>query len=137
MAGIALGILAGCDSHRPPAGPSLAKAYPVHGKVSFAGGTPLKGGIITFVPNVIEVGRELRFEGSGLVDASGNYKVGLAGIDGGIAAGDYKVVVEPRDYRELKNSNSSKIPNKYRNKVETPLTATVKEEENVFNFELK
>jgi hypothetical protein len=136
LAAMVLAGIIGCNSHSPPPGPPLAKAFPVHGQVKLAG-SPLKGGMVTFTPLEVSIGRQMRFEGSGLVDGAGNFKIGLSGSDSGVPPGEYKVTVQPREYQELRGSNSNKIPNKFRNGFETPLSVTVKEEENQFTFDLK
>jgi hypothetical protein len=135
LAGLALAA-AGC-AKGPPAGAPLAQPYPVSGTVAFPGNQPLRGGIVTFTPAEIKAGGKIRYEGAGQVDAQGRYKVGLNGDGAGVPAGDYKVTIKPRDYQELRNSNSSSIPRRYREPSDTPLTVTVKEESNTFDFELK
>ena len=134
--GLAL-ALTGCGENGPPPGPNLAKPFLTSGQIRLGDGTPLKGGVITFSPVDVEEGGQIRYEGAALVDAQGKFKIGFNGNGAGVAAGEYKVTVEPRDYQELRGSNSSKIPKAYRAKSTTPLTRTVKEEENVFNFDLK
>jgi hypothetical protein len=135
LAGLALtSAPAGCGGS---AGAPVAQAYPAHGKITFPDNTPLRGGIITFTPTEVRAGRELRYEGAGLIDAKGDYKVGFNGNDAGVPAGEYKVTIRPRDYQELRNSNSGRIPEAYRDLSTTPLTVTVKEEPNAFNFVLK
>ena len=114
----------------------MADPYPVQGKVTFKDKTVLRGGVISFVPTKMKVDGKVRYEGSALIDADGNYKIGFNGDGKGVPAGDYKVTIMPRDYRELSNSNSSRIPLNYRSSNETPLTLVVKEGENVFNIEL-
>jgi hypothetical protein len=136
VAGLALAAAAGC-SKGPPAGAALAQPYPVSGTVLLPGKQPLRGGTIYFTPTEIKAGRKIRYEGAGQVDAQGRYKVGFNGDGAGVPAGDYKVTVKPRDYQELRNSNSSMIPRRYREPSDTPLTVTVKEESNTFDFELK
>jgi hypothetical protein len=129
--------LVGCGENSPPPGAPLAKPYLTTGQIRLADGSALKGGIITFSPVEVETGSQVRYEGSGLVDAQGKYKIGFNANGAGVPAGEYKVTVYPRDYQELKGSNSSKIPKAYREKATTPLTKTVMEEDNVFNFDLK
>ncbi len=129
--------LIGCGENGPPPGPPLAKPFVTTGQIKLADGSPLKGGIITFTPVDIEAGSLIRYEGAGLVDAQGKYKVGFNADNKGVPAGEYKVTINPRDYQELKGSNSNRIPKSYRERGTTPLTRTVKEEENVFNFDLK
>jgi hypothetical protein len=130
-------VLAGCGENSPPPGPPVAKPYVTTGQIRLPGGSPLNGGIITFTPVEIEVGSELRYEGAGLVNAQGKYKIGFNGNNAGVPAGEYKVSIAPRDYQELRGSNSNKIPKIYRDQATTPLRKIVKEEENVFDFELK
>jgi hypothetical protein len=115
----------------------MAQPYPVSGAILFPGNKPLRGGIITFTPIEIKVGGKIRYEGAGQVDAQGRYKIGFNGDGAGVPAGEYKVTVKPRDYQELRNSNSPMIPRRYREPSDTPLTVTVKEENNTFDFELR
>jgi hypothetical protein len=137
LAGLALtAAVAGCEKG-PPAGAPLAEAYPVSGTIVFPNKTPLRGGIIFFTPTEVKAGGKIRYEGAGLVDARGQYKIGLNGDGAGVPAGDYKVTIKPRDYQELPNSNSNGIPKRYREPSETPLTVTVKEEPNTFDFVLQ
>jgi hypothetical protein len=126
----------GCG-HKPPPGPDLAAVHPVHGRVTLPNKTPLRGGIVYFSPTEVSVGGKVRYEGAGLVDAQGNYKIGFANNDAGVAAGEYKVTIQPREDVELPNSNSSRIPAKYREQSSTPLIVTVKEGDNNFDFDLK
>lgn len=138
LAGLVLATTAGCKKGPPP-GADYAQDYPVHGKVVFAGGTPLRGGVIYFTPVEIKAGGKVRWEGSSLVDAKGGYTInyGGGGPGKGIPAGEYKVTMEPREINELPNSNSNRIPKQYQEKSSTPLTVTVKEEDNTFDFELR
>lgn len=136
LVGLAL-TLAGCNSHSPPKGPPVAKPFPVTGTVTFPDGTKLVGGIVTFSPVEMETHGKMRYEGAGLVDGEGRYKIGLNGDGAGVPAGEYKVIVEPREYQELPRSNSSRIPSQYRSKGSTPLTFTVKEQDNTFDIVLK
>jgi hypothetical protein len=130
-------VLVGCEKG-PPAGPPLATPHPVHGKITFPDKTPLKGGVITFTPVEIHVGSRLRYEAAGLVDASGNYKLGFNGDGTGVPPGEYKVTIMPRDYQELPGSNSGKIPKQYQQPSSTPLkNVTVAEGENELNFVLQ
>jgi hypothetical protein len=138
LVGLALAVAgSGCNSNSPPKGPSLAKAYHVSGTISFPDGSKLIGGAITFTPVEVETGSKLRYEGAGMVDEQGHYKIGLNGDDSGLAAGEYKVTIGPRDYRELAKSNSARIPAPYRKKDSTPLTLTVKDQDNTFDIVLK
>jgi hypothetical protein len=135
LTGLVLGpaLTTGCGKG-PPAGPNLATPYRVQGQIQFANGTPLRGGIIYFTPLETKAGRKVRYEGAGLIDRQGKYKIGFGGDDAGVPAGEYKVTIEPREYQELPNSNSDRIPKRYRGKSDTPLTVTVEEKENTFDF---
>jgi len=116
----------------------MAEQAPVRGKITFADKTPLKGGMIFFTPTDAQVGDgTLRYECADLVDANGNYTLGFNGDKAGAPPGEYQVYIQPRGFNELKNSNSSKIPQKYREQGTTPLLVEVKDGENTFDFELK
>jgi hypothetical protein len=91
--------------------------------------------VVTFHPVEIKDGRHMRYAAAGLVDAQGRYKLGLNGDGSGAVAGDYKVVIEPRDYQELPGSNSGRIPQKYRSAAST-ITRTVKEGDNPIDVRL-
>jgi hypothetical protein len=136
LCGISL-VLTGCGENSPPPGAPLAKPYKTTGTIRLSDGSALKGGMITFTPVDVEVGNQIRYEGTGLVDAQGHYKIGFNANDAGVPAGEYKVSIYPREYQELKGSNSSRIPKAVRESATTTLRRTVKEEDNVFNFDLK
>jgi hypothetical protein len=128
--------LAGCEKGPPP-GPPMATPYLVQGQITFPNGSPLRGGVIYFTPTEIKAGSKVRYEGASPVDAQGKFKIGFGGDGAGVPPGEYKVTIQPRDYQELPNSNSALIPNSYRERSATPLTVTVEEKENTFNFVLK
>ena len=136
LTGLVLAAAAGCEKGPPP-GPDLAPPSPVHGTITFRGKTPLKGGNVFFTPKEVHASGKIRYEGAGQVDANGKYTIGFNGSERGVAAGEYLVTITPRDYQELPNSNSAQIPKQYRDKMTTPLTVTVKEEDNTFDFELQ
>jgi hypothetical protein len=116
----------------------MADQAPVQGKITFADKTPLKGGMIFFTPKVMEIGDgTLRYECADLVDGSGHYTLGFNGDKAGAPPGEYKVWIQPRGYNELKNSNASRIPEKYREVFTTPISVEVKDGDNTFDFELK
>lgn len=129
--------LAGCGENSPPAGPPVARPYPVHGVITFPGNSPLVGGMVLFTPIEIKVGSKIRYEGASMVDSQGNYRIGLNGDGAGIPAGEYKVTIMPRDYMELSNSNSQWIASQYRAQSQTPLLISVREEDNICNIELQ
>jgi hypothetical protein len=129
-------ILSGC-SKGPPAGPNLGTPYPVGGRISLSNGAQLRGGIINFTPVELKASGKIRFEGTALIDRDGKYKIGFGGSTKGVPAGEYTVTIQPREYQELPNSNSGSIPKQYREQSSTPLTVTVEEKENTFDFVLK
>jgi hypothetical protein len=138
LAGISLAIaLTGCNSHAT--GPKMAQQAAVHGKISFQDKTPLKGGMIMFTPQEIEVGDgSLRYECGDVVDAKGNYTIGFNSNKQGAPPGRYWVTITPRDDvgSELKGNNVARIPQKYQSATTTPLVKDVKEGDNQFDFEL-
>jgi hypothetical protein len=71
------------------------------------------------------------------VDANGKYTLGFNGDKAGAPPGEYKVWIQPREINELKNSNSQKIPEKYREQGTSTLLVDVMDGENTFDFELK
>jgi hypothetical protein len=127
----------GCGDHSPPPGAPLAKPQPTHGKITFPDGSPLHGGMITFKPKEVETGSKIRYDATSLVDAKGEYKLGMNGDGAGAPTGDYVVIIEPRDYQELPGSNSRRIPQKYRSAGSSTLTRTVKDGDNTFDFVLQ
>ena len=136
LTGLILGsALAGCGKGPPP-GPSIATPYRVQGQIKFPNGTPLRGGVIYFTPVEVKTGGKVRFEGGGPVDSQGRFKIGFGGDEAGVPAGEYKVTIQPRDYKELPNSNSGRIPKHYRELSDTPLRVTVEEKDNTFDFVL-
>ena len=135
LTGLVFAALCGCSSEAT--GPPLAEPQPVHGRITFADKIPLKGGMIYFTPAEIKVNGLVRYEVAGLVDLKGNYELGFNGDRSGAPAGEYKVTIMPRDYQELPQSNSNRIPARYREQSTTPLTTiTVKEGDNALDFEL-
>ena len=129
-------LLTGCS--RTPPGTPMADQAPVHGKITFPDKTALKGGMIFFTPtNAHAEDGSLRYECADLVDANGNYTLGFNGDKAGAPPGEYKVLIQPREMNELPNSNSQKIPKKYREQGTSPLVVVVKDGENTFDFELK
>jgi hypothetical protein len=136
LAGLAcIAASLGCSGSAP--GPALAAPHPVQGQITFPDNTPLKGGIVYFSPTELKDRGLMRYETAGLIDAQGRYKAGFNADDKGAPAGECKVTIKPRDYQELPGSNSNRIPSRYREQATTPLTVTVKEGNNTFNFELK
>jgi hypothetical protein len=108
----------------------------VHGKVTFADGTPVKGGMIEFHPTENEVGGKLRYDGGALIDAEGHYKAGRNGDGKGLVPGEYVVTVGPREIGELPGSNAGRVPKQFRDR-NSPLRITVGESDNTINVSLK
>jgi hypothetical protein len=124
----------GCGGHSTA---PVGEPHPVAGKVTFADKTPLVGGVVYFIPVDVNVNGKLRYKAAGLVDTKGHYKLGFNNDNKGAVPGEYKVTIEPRDGAELANSNSSRIAKIYQDEKNTPLTATVKEGDNSFDFTIK
>jgi len=131
---VAAAAAGGCGG---PPGAQVGTPVPTHGKVTFADGSPLKGGIVYFTPLEAETGGKLRYEGAGTVDAKGEYKAGLNGDGAGLVPGEYKITVIPREVGELPGSNSNKIPAKYKEKGTTDLKATIGTSDNTVDIVLK
>jgi len=116
----------GCDTG-PPSGK-------VRGKVTFKG-KPVVEGLVTFM-NPKEGGAAEAY-----LNSDGTYAVGNR-----VAVGDYQVMITP--LTEMKDTDPGKtppmkveknvpdVPRKYRMPGSTPLTATVKQGENEFNFDM-
>jgi hypothetical protein len=115
----------------------LGAPTPVYGKITFSDRSPLVGGVVYFEPVEVTTAGKIRFTAAGLVDMRGNYKLGFNNDNKGAVPGEYKVVIQPRDYQEVSGSNSSRIPKDYQDKNSTPLTATVKDGDNTLDFTIK
>lgn len=75
--------LAGCGG---------VKLYPVHGKITYADGTPMPGeGQITF--NAID--KDAKHSARGIIHADGTFKMGTFGDTDGVPAGKYRVAIQP------------------------------------------
>ena len=128
----------GCGEKGPPPGAQLGTPSPVHGKITFADGNTLNGGVVTFHPIDPEAGYgKLRYEGSGLVNAKGEYTAGRNGDNKGLVPGEYVVTVEPRDLGELPGSNSESIPKELREKKTSNLKVTIAETDNKIDLTLR
>jgi hypothetical protein len=135
---VALLAVAGCGS---------AKVYPVSGRVNF-NGKPMAGtGSITFIPVVQKEGAPMA---GGEVLANGTYQLTTVKANDGALAGEYRVAitqvtsVEPQPVPDGEAAPAvvaalppdQLIPAIYADHVNSPLTATVKAENNTINFEL-
>jgi hypothetical protein len=128
-------VLVGCSG-----APPKADAYPVTGKVS-AGGKPLAGYLITFVPST--AGNEAS---SATTDSNGAYT--LATLDGrpGCVPGKYKVVIKPgaeATMAAMKNMKpgmsgppgaTSDVPPSYGDAATSPKEVEVKAEPNTIDI---
>jgi hypothetical protein len=134
---VLLALAAGCGEKGPPAGAPTGTPSPVHGKVTFADGSALKGGIVNFYPVEREAGSKLRYDGASVIDAKGEYVAGFNGDKKGLVPGEYVVTVAPREVGELPGSNSAAIPRKFQEQKTTTLKITVAETENKIDIVLK
>lgn len=131
-------IAVGCGEKGPLPGAPVGTPVPVHGKITFADGAPLKGGLVTFYPTEFETGGgKLRYEGASIVDEKGEYTPGRNGDGQGLVPGVYIVVVEPRDVGELPGSNSANIPRQFREKKTSTLKVTITDGDNTVDIVLK
>ena len=127
----------GCGGNSPPPGAPIGTPSPVSGKVTFANGSPVKGGVVNFIPVERESGRKLRYDGGALIDAKGEYKAGF-NLDGkGLVPGEYTVTVTPREVGELPGSNTARIPKQFRETKTSTIKVTAEEKDNVINIVLK
>ncbi|QVL32123.1 hypothetical protein KIH39_25355 [Telmatocola sphagniphila] len=127
-------LLAGCGG--APPGAAVGTPSPTKGKVTFADGSVLKGGIVDFHPVTFEDGGKLRYQGSGLVNDKGEYVAGFNGDGKGLVPGEYIVTVSKRDI-EIRGSNTSRIPKAYLEKSTSPLKVTIQSSDNTYDIVLK
>lgn len=131
---VVLGGLGGCGgSDLPSVG---VETYPVAGKVVRADGSPLPGGIVTFVSSDPKAPRA-----SGPIAGDGTFSLNTEGIAPGAPAGDFKVRIEldpEGDMRSLQSKRGRPFPAKYLKESTSLLTATVEpKSSNEFTFTLK
>jgi hypothetical protein len=106
---------------------------PVRGRVVFANGQPLRGGVVTFIP--VGGTPDGRYQGWGFVKRDGTYEV--VSIGSGVAPGQYKVTVSPKEEGEVRGSNAAQIPRKYRGPETTPIELEIRADgENVCDIRL-
>jgi hypothetical protein len=121
MIGLALGGAVGCG------GPEL---YLVRGKVAFKNGapvTPLVGGYVVFEP----LDKENKHSARGDIQSDGTFRLGTHKEDDGVRPGEYKVlVVPPAPPPREEKRRKPVIQPRYHNLSETPLTFTVKRQDN-------
>src|SRR5262249_34912011 len=123
-------LAAGCKpAMTPPPAP-----MPVRGKVVFADGQPLRGGVVTFNP--IGDTSDRRYQGWGFVKKDGTYEI--VSVGSGVAPGPYKVTVGPKEEGEVRGSNARLVPRRYYTAETTPLNVDVTaDRENVVDIRLQ
>jgi hypothetical protein len=129
-------VAAGCGGGTAR-GTVWSKPAPVAGRITLADGTPLRGGVVSFLPVEPSGGGKTRYPGEALVNAKGEYTGGMGGSGNGLVPGEYRVAVRPRELNEVKNSNVARIPRPYRDAATTPLRVTVAEADNTIDIVLK
>ncbi|MHC5537676.1 hypothetical protein ACYOEI_05530 [Singulisphaera rosea] len=131
---VVLSCLSGCgESVLPSVG---VETYPVAGKVVRGDGSPLPGGIVTFVSGDPKAPRA-----SGPIAGDGTFSLNTDGISPGAPAGTFKVRIEldpEGDARALQSKRGRPFPAKYLKESTSLLTATVEpKSSNEFTFTLK
>lgn len=126
--------LSGChEGDRPKVG---VPTYPAAGKVVRADGSPLSGGIVTFVP-----GDAKSPKAAGPIARDGTFSLNTEGIAPGAPAGEFKVRIEldPEDgMSPIGRKKGLPFPARYTKETTSRLTATVQAEgTNDFTFTLK
>jgi hypothetical protein len=118
---VASAAMAGCS--RSDALPTY-QVYDVKGKVLLADGTPLNGGLITFVPK-----GDLPVSPSGEIGPDGTFSIVTGGSGQGAPAGEYKVRIETPQIPRAKNKKPV-VPPKYNDEDSSDLAVTVRAESN-------
>jgi len=116
-----------CSGCRPGANPHIEKTIPVSGKVTFANGSPVRGGLVTLHPK-----DGTKSESRGTIDKSGNFTLGTYKVSDGTMPGEYTVTVEPIVYDKRGNMRPDKslgIPAKYASPDSSGLTIEIKDQE--------
>lgn len=146
VAVMVIGAVSGCG----PRSPKAEGVVPVAGVVT-SGGKPVAGATVTFYPDSPD-GRAA----AGTTDAQGKFRLTTLSADDGAKPGTYKVMVskievtgvgatmsQDEQYKYLEQHGSpppaeskNVLPELYANLTSTPLTATVKDGGNDFQFDL-
>ena len=130
VAAAALALTAGCDNGR-------LRTAPVRGRLTFEG-KPVPYGTVNFIPTSTNGP-----SATGDIGPDGSYKLKTYKPGDGAILGTHKVVIVaiesmgdrlPEDRTPLPPSI---VPDKYSSVVTTDLTATVKDEDNQIDFDLK
>jgi hypothetical protein len=117
-------------------GPNHPKTAPVSGKISMAG-KAVPTGTITFIPNTPGT------SATGEIGPDGSYTLTTFSKGDGAVIGSHKVIiVAMADMKDRLPEDRSPtppplVPNKYTSLATTDLTAEVKDEKNVIDFDLK
>jgi hypothetical protein len=118
-------VLAGCsDSNRPV----FQQTFAVKGKVVTASGAPLTGGRIELHPENSEAP-----EARGMIKTDGTFVLGTYKVNDGVAAGRYKVTIDPVVYNKAGNLQPNKslpIAKRYADPEKSGLTLEVKGDTN-------
>ena len=136
-------LLAGCGD-----GSANVKVHPVRGVVNFDGQPMKGGGSIAFIPVNTTSGKTA----GGEILPDGTYVLSTYGDGDGSMAGDFRVVISqvtviepeptedgqpPAEVIDLAVPEVDHIPTIYGDYEKSPLTATVKAEDNKIDFELE
>jgi hypothetical protein len=134
-------VSVGCS----PAG--QVKVYPVKGRITFDGKPMIGGGGISFVPKTNQAGKTA----GGIINPDGTYVMGTYAEADGSMTGDFRVIIFQETAKEPERTAdgarptavaaavapADRIPLKYANERESPLSATVEPKPNEINFDLK
>ncbi|QEG35213.1 hypothetical protein [Bythopirellula goksoeyrii] len=132
---LSLLLLSGCGDSRP-------STFPVVGTVEFADGTPVRFGVIEFIPE--KSGPSAR----GKIDQQGRFVLGTFTNDDGAVAGRHGVVivqhfssgaVPPGDHTHESShtEESSVVDIRFSQLGLSPLSATIEEENNEVNLRVE
>ena len=136
------GLSLGCGG-----GEKVPPLFSVTGKVTFQG-KPVAGATVIFVPEVPpatakskkDADQPVVKQAAGEADDDGNFELLYGEKHVGAPAGKYKVAitaVEPLgEGDDSEDRRPSRIPEKFGNPMTSGLTAVVKDEDNVVNFNL-
>lgn len=112
------------------------QTHPVTGKVTLRGKPALGAQVNFYLIN--PQNKSVRFSGDSKIDEDGNYAMTTYGQFDGAVAGQFKVTITPtRGFPgEDRTTADIRIPEKFLNPKISPLTVTVEEGPNTFDFEL-
>lgn len=124
-------FMAGCGQKFNTTPPP--KRYPVKGKVLFASGTPLSGGLIRFHPKT-----KLGAQALGEIGADGSFQLTTLEPNDGAVPGSYTVSINPH----VKDGHfievpASRFPPKFGSPDTSGLNAEVEEKDNELKIVLK